>query len=127
MTSEIIIRPYVPTTHTIHTISKKEYIIDSRNLKEFTSILEKSKFITIGDSLIAVHQITSVNPTEESEKSKSERISEYNKAIASNKTLEEYIYTLPPDIINDYAEQLKNRISEEKYKWIKSAAMDFTN
>lgn len=55
---------YTPK-HEIQTYNEDIFIIDSDKLDAFEKVMESSKFVRVGDSLIAVSSIKSVRPAKQ--------------------------------------------------------------
>lgn len=122
-----VLREFVSTTHTIRTIGGKEYTIATEKFTQFMALLETSKFVQIGDAALAVHQITEVFPTEETDRERSSRLSEYNMAMLQMQTPEEEAYALHPHERAAFAERIKDKVPQEQYLKIRDTAFHFTN
>jgi len=90
------IPPYHHTTHNIYTIDGELYIIESHYLNKFKALAEKSKFMHVGDEIIATHQIKKIKPTPETEINRKIRVAQLEENNTVKLTHEEYITDLPP-------------------------------
>lgn len=86
------------------TITEEQY--ESLNK---TGILEKSKFIKLGDRTIATHQIAQIYPIEELPSIK---------APVVHTSVKEFLCSLRPHEIAEFAEQRKSQLSPQAYRSI---------